>query len=298
MNTLGEGVIAMLAPALDRVERDGLHGPRDRQRRSAHVHAPAPICRWCSQVAGAATGRSSKRRCAAFRTRRMRIRHVAVPGRRRAVRPHARRRLRVLAARRPRAGARRAVHGARGGRRRTHSRPAAERRSCCSASRSELAPYAEADPFEAVKRAFQAHRDGDDEHERARRAKLGFLRAARSHHDEPRPSDRRRGGARLDLAPDYVAPPPRTITALGKEAFGNLSTRAWAMREGGPDHRSRGADRARARVRALRRRRSAAQVTEQDILDLEREAFLGCSARRRRRSGSQHMLKTGKPLRN
>ena len=29
------------------------------------------------------------------------------------------------------------------------------------------------------------------------------------------------------------------------------------------------------------------EVTEQDILDLEREAFLSCSARRRRRSASR-----------
>jgi len=35
-------------------------------------------------------------------------------------------------------------------------------------------------------------------------------------------------------------------------------------------------------------------VTEQDILDLERDAFSGSSARRRRRKRIEHMLKTGK----
>ena len=40
------------------------------------------------------------------------------------------------------------------------------------------------------------------------------------------------------------------------------------------------------------------RVTEQHLLDLEREAFLACAASARRWSASQHTLKTGKPLRN
>ena len=45
----------------------------------------------------------------------------------------------------------------------------------------------------------------------------------------------------LDLALDYVAPAPRTITALGKDAFGNLLYAGWAMKEGGQitDHEVR-----------------------------------------------------------
>ena len=45
-------------------------------------------------------------------------------------------------------------------------------------------------------------------------------------------------------------------------------------------------------------RRPAAQVTEQDILDLEREAFLTLLGTRDTQERIVHMLKTGKPLRN
>jgi 3-hydroxyacyl-CoA dehydrogenase len=41
-----------------------------------------------------------------------------------------------------------------------------------------------------------------------------------------------------------------------------------------------------------------AYVTEQYLLDLEREAFLSLCAERKTLERIQHMLKTGKPLRN
>ena len=46
----------------------------------------------------------------------------------------------------------------------------------------ELAPYVEADPFEARAARVPAHRDGDDEHERARgaRARLSCATAIAS----------------------------------------------------------------------------------------------------------------------
>ena len=37
----------------------------------------------------------------------------------------------------------------------------------------------------------------------------------------------------LDLAPDYLAPPMRTIRALGREALGNLKYALFAFQEGG-----------------------------------------------------------------
>jgi 3-hydroxyacyl-CoA dehydrogenase len=39
-------------------------------------------------------------------------------------------------------------------------------------------------------------------------------------------------------------------------------------------------------------------VTEQELLDLEREAFLGLIGERKTLERIQHTLKTGKPLRN
>ena len=45
--------------------------------------------------------------------------------------------------------------------------------------------------------------------------------------------------------------------------------------------------------------RAPGLVSEQDFLDLEREAFLSaCSGRRKTQERIEHMLKTGKPLRN
>ena len=102
----------------------------------------------------------------------------------------------------------------------------------------------------------------------------------------------------LDLAPDYVSPIPRAITALGKEAIGNLNYGAWAMREAGQitDHEVliahelayvlAGGD-GPARV-----------VTETDILALERDAFLRLLGTKATQERMQYTLKTGKPLRN
>jgi 3-hydroxyacyl-CoA dehydrogenase len=42
----------------------------------------------------------------------------------------------------------------------------------------------------------------------------------------------------------------------------------------------------------------ASTVSEQQLLDLEREAFLSLVAERRTQERIQHTLKTGKPLRN
>jgi 3-hydroxyacyl-CoA dehydrogenase len=102
----------------------------------------------------------------------------------------------------------------------------------------------------------------------------------------------------LDLAPDYVAPVPREITALGNEAIGNLKYGVWAMHEAGQitDHEVRIAHEL-AYVLAggdgpPRR------VTERDILALERDAFLRLLGTKETQERMQHMLTTGKPLRN
>jgi 3-hydroxyacyl-CoA dehydrogenase len=162
----------------------------------------------------------------------------------------------------------------------------------------ELGPYAEADPFEAVRRAFQLIAMGTTSTSALEARKLGFLR------DEDRITMNRDrliadAVARVkDLAPDYVSPPPRTITAMGKDGLGNLHYAAWAMREAGQitDHEVRiahelafvltGGD-GPPRV-----------VTERDILDLEREAFLRLLGTKETQERIAHMLKTGKPLRN
>jgi 3-hydroxyacyl-CoA dehydrogenase len=163
---------------------------------------------------------------------------------------------------------------------------------------SELAPYEEADPFEAVKRAFKLIAMATTSTSALEARKLGFLREADriSMNRDTLIADARQRV--LDLAPDYVSPPPRTITALGKEALGNLHYAVWAMREAGQisDYDVRigrevayvlsGGD-GQPRV-----------VTEQDILDLEREAFLKLLGNKETQERIAYMLKTGKPLRN
>ena len=162
----------------------------------------------------------------------------------------------------------------------------------------ELAGYQEADPFEAVKRAFRLISMATTSTSALEAAQLGFLRA------KDRISmnrDRLLSDARarvLDLAPDYAVPPPTTIRALGREALGNLRYAVWAMREAGwiSEHDVRiGNEIARVLSGGDGPPR---EVTEQDILDLEREAFLHLLGTRETQERIAHMLSTGKPLRN
>lgn len=163
---------------------------------------------------------------------------------------------------------------------------------------SELSPYDEADPFEAVKRAFKLIAMATTSTSALEARKLGFLQATdriTMNRDQLIADAKARV---LDLAPDYVPPPPRRITALGREALGNLHYAAFAMHEGGQitDFEVRlaheiayvlaGGDGGRR------------EVTEQDILDLEREAFLRLLGTKETQARIEHMLKTGKPLRN
>ncbi len=163
---------------------------------------------------------------------------------------------------------------------------------------TELAPYAEADPFEGVKRAFQLIAMATTSTSALEARKLGLLRAS-----DRITMNRDRlladAAARVrDLAPDYVPPLPRTITALGKDGLGNLRYGAWAMREGGQitDHEVRIAHELSYVLTGGDG--PPRTVTEQDILDLEREAFLRLLGTKETQERMQYTLKTGKPLRN
>ena len=91
---------------------------------------------------------------------------------------------------------------------------------------------------------------------------------------------------------------PRTTTALGREALGNLHYAAFAMREAGQitDFEVRLAQEIAYVLSGGDGSRR--EVTEQDILDLERDAFLRLLGTKETRERIEHMLKTGKPLRN
>jgi len=88
------------------------------------------------------------------------------------------------------------------------------------------------------------------------------------------------------------------ITALGKEALGNLKYAVWGFREAGQitDHEVKIASELAYVLSGGDG--PPRQVSEWDILDLEREAFLKLLGTRKTQERIAHTLKTGKPLRN
>ena len=162
-----------------------------------------------------------------------------------------------------------------------------------------LKPYEEADPFEAPKRAFKiialAQMSGSA-HE-ARR--MGLLRPVADRITFNRDTLIADAKQRvLDLANDYVAPPMKTIRVLGRETLGNLDYALFSFREAG-----------QASEHDVRLGHEVAyvlsggdgpprDVTEQDIIDLEREATLKLLGTPETQARIKYMLETGKPLRN
>lgn len=162
----------------------------------------------------------------------------------------------------------------------------------------ELQPYPEADPFEAVKRAFQLIAMATTTTSGLDARSKGFLRACDriSMNGDLLIADAKRRV--LDLAPDYVPPAPKTVRALGREGMGNLSYALFSFHEAG-----------HASAHDVRIGHEIAYVlcggdgpprtvTEQDILDLERESFLKLLGTKETQERIAYTLKTGKPLRN
>lgn len=161
-----------------------------------------------------------------------------------------------------------------------------------------LERFAESELDKAVREAFTLIGMATVSNSAADARKKGFLR------DRDRITanqDRLLADAKssvLQLAPGYVPPPRRTIRAVGERGIGNLRVTAFSMREAGrmsehDDHIARelayvlcGGD------------GDPRTVTEQDILELEREAFLRLLGTGPTQERIEHMLKTGKPLRN
>ena len=163
---------------------------------------------------------------------------------------------------------------------------------------SNLAAFEEADAFEAVKRAFKLIALAQMSTSAHEARKLGYLRASDriSMNRDTLLSDAK---ARvLDLAPGYVAPPPMTMRALGRDAVANLDYALFSFQEAG-----------QATAHDVRIGHEIAlvlsggdgpprEVTEQDLIDLERDACLRLLGTRETQARMQYMLETGKPLRN
>jgi 3-hydroxyacyl-CoA dehydrogenase len=163
---------------------------------------------------------------------------------------------------------------------------------------NDLAAYEEADTFEAVKRAFKLIALAQMSTSAHEAKKLGYLRERDriSMNRDVLLSDAK---ARvIDLAPGYVAPSPMTMRALGKDAVANLDYALFSFQEAG-----------QASAHDVRIGHEIAvilsggdgpprEVTEQDLIDLERDACLRLLGTKETQARMQYMLETGKPLRN
>jgi 3-hydroxyacyl-CoA dehydrogenase len=104
----------------------------------------------------------------------------------------------------------------------------------------------------------------------------------------------------LQLAPHYVAPAPRTnIPVTGEAGLALLKLGIYMARQGGyiSDYDAIIGEKL-ATVLSGGRLTGEQKVSEQYLLDLEREAFLSLCGQPKTQERMQHMLKTGKPLRN
>ncbi len=162
----------------------------------------------------------------------------------------------------------------------------------------ELSNYEEVDYFAAVKRAFKLIAFATTSTSAFEARAYGFLNS-RDRISMNRDHQIADAKARvLDLAPGYLPPIERTVRALGREGLGNLEYALWAAKEAG-----------QASAHDVRVGRAIAyvlcggdgtprDVSEQDVLDLEREQFLSLLGTKETQERIAHTLKTGKPLRN
>ena len=162
----------------------------------------------------------------------------------------------------------------------------------------ELQQYEEVDLFAAVKKAFKLIAFATTSTSAPDARALGFLNARDriSMNRDHQIADAKRRV--LDLAPGYLPPIERTVRALGREGLGNLEYALWAAREAGQASAHDVRVGSAAAYVLCGGDGAARDVTEQDLLDLEREQFLSLLGTRETQERIAYTLKTGKPLRN
>jgi 3-hydroxyacyl-CoA dehydrogenase len=164
---------------------------------------------------------------------------------------------------------------------------------------SELAAYGpEIDLFEGVKRAFQMIMLAQTSTSALEARKMGFLRTSDGismNRDRLIADAKRRV---LFMAPDFVPEPPMKIRALGAQGIGNLRYALWQFQEAGQASEHDVLIGNQVAYVLCGGDGPAREVSEQDILDLEREGFLKLLGTKKTQERIAHTLKTGKPLRN
>jgi len=155
--------------------------------------------------------------------------------------------------------------------------------------------------FEAIKKNFETIAKATVSTSAEEARSLNFLRSSDEitmNRDRLVTDAKIRARALADA--DYSAPVPRTdIPAPGESVFATLKLAVWTMREGQyiSDHDARVAERV-AHVMSGGRVNPGTLISEQYLLDLEREAFLSLCGEKKTQERIAFTLKTGKPLRN
>ena len=159
----------------------------------------------------------------------------------------------------------------------------------------------EADPFPFVKRAFETIALAKVATSAEEARTLGMLAPDDTISMN---SDRLIADAKQEVlalaATGYVEPQPRTdILALGLPALATLKLGIHQMKRGGfiSDYDALIGEKL-ARILTGGDLNHPTRVSEQYLLDLEREAFLSLCSQRKTQERIGHMLKSGKPLRN
>jgi 3-hydroxyacyl-CoA dehydrogenase len=103
----------------------------------------------------------------------------------------------------------------------------------------------------------------------------------------------------LALSNNYRAPVQKKIRVVGETGFATLKLGSWTLKQSGyaSAHDVKIAEKI-ANVLAGGRVAANTLVTEQYLLDLEREAFLSLCGEPLSQQRMQYMLTKGKPLRN
>jgi 3-hydroxyacyl-CoA dehydrogenase len=159
----------------------------------------------------------------------------------------------------------------------------------------------EADPFPFIKRAFETIALAKVATSAAEAKQLGFLREEDSYSMN---ADRLIADAKQEVlalaSVGYTQPRQRTdVLALGLSALSTIKLGIHQLKRGGfvSDYDALIGERL-AKILTGGDLNHETRVSEQYLLDLEREAFLSLCGQRQTQERIAHMLKTGKPLRN